>query len=121
VTRFRTLERFPDAALVAVRPETGRTHQIRVHFAEAGHPILGDRVYGTASGASDRAPRQMLHARTLGFRHPATGRAVSSQAPLPEDFERALAALRAAQKKRPGSAGPRNEPRNRDRSATRGR
>jgi len=121
VTRFRTLERFPDAALVAVRPETGRTHQIRVHFAEAGHAILGDRVYGTASGASDRAPRQMLHARTLGFRHPVTGHAVSSAAALPEDFERALAALRAAQKKRPGDAGPRNERRNRDRSATRGR
>jgi 23S rRNA pseudouridine1911/1915/1917 synthase len=106
---------------VAVRPETGRTHQIRVHLAEAGHPILGDRVYGTASGASDRAPRQMLHARTLGFRHPVTGRAVSSEAPLPEDFERALAALRAAQKKRPGNAGPRNEPRDGGRSATRGR
>ena len=121
VTRFRTLERFPDAALVAVRPETGRTHQIRVHFAEAGHPILGDRVYGTASGAAERAPRQMLHARTLGFRHPGTGRAVSAEAPLPEDFERALAALRAAQKKRPGEAGPRENRRNGGGSATRGR
>jgi 23S rRNA pseudouridine1911/1915/1917 synthase len=121
VTRFRTLERFREAALVAVRPETGRTHQIRVHFAEAGHPILGDRVYGSVSGAAERAPRQMLHARTLGFRHPVTGRTVSAEAPLPEDFERALATLRAAQKKRPGDAGPRNERRNGDRSATRGR
>jgi 23S rRNA pseudouridine1911/1915/1917 synthase len=121
VTRFRTLERFRDAALVAVRPETGRTHQIRVHFAEAGHPILGDRVYGGTSGAAERAPRQMLHARTLGFRHPGTGRSVSAEAPLPEDFERALAALRAAQKKRPGEAGPRENRRNRGGSATRGR
>jgi len=121
VTRFRTLERFPDAALVAVRPETGRTHQIRVHFAEAGYPILGDRVYGSASGVAERAPRQMLHARTLGFRHPGTGRAVSAEAPLPEDFERALAALRAAQKKRPGEAGPRENRRNGGGSATRGR
>jgi 23S rRNA pseudouridine1911/1915/1917 synthase len=121
VTRFRTLERLPDAALVAVRPETGRTHQIRVHFAEAGHPVLGDRVYGTASGAADRAPRQMLHARTLGFRHPATGKTVSAEAPLPEDFERSLAALRAAQKKRPGVAGPRKDRRKGDRFATRGR
>ncbi len=121
VTRFRTLERLPDAALVAVRPETGRTHQIRVHFAEAGHPVLGDRVYGTASGVADRAPRQMLHARTLGFRHPGTGREVSAEAPLPDDFESALAALRAAQKKRPGDAGPRNDRRNGKRSATRGR
>jgi 23S rRNA pseudouridine1911/1915/1917 synthase len=121
VTRFRTLERFPDAALVAVRPETGRTHQIRVHFAEAGYPILGDRVYGSASGAAERAPRQMLHARTLGFRHPGTGRAVSAEAPLPEDFERALAALRAAQKKRPGEAGPRENRRDGKGSATRGR
>jgi 23S rRNA pseudouridine1911/1915/1917 synthase len=121
VTRFRTLERFRDAALVAIRPETGRTHQIRVHFAEAGHPILGDRVYGGVSGASERAPRQMLHGRTLGFRHPGTGRTISAEAPLPEDFERALAALRAAQKKRPGDAGPRENRRNGGGSATRGR
>ena len=120
VTHFRTLERFPDAALVAVRPETGRTHQIRVHFAEGGHPILGDRVYGSASGAAERAPRQMLHARTLGFRHPATGRSVSAESPLPEDFERALAALRAGRKKRPGEAGPLDR-RNGEGSATRGR
>jgi hypothetical protein len=62
----------------------------------------------------------MLHARTLGFRHPTTGLTVSSEAPLPEDFERALAALRA-KKKRPGEAGPRSDRKKGDRAATRGR
>ncbi|MGE5413230.1 MAG: hypothetical protein ACM3NW_03575, partial [Syntrophomonadaceae bacterium] len=109
----------PGAALVAVRPETGRTHQIRVHLAGAGHPILGDRVYGGPEGAAERAPRQMLHARTLGFRLPASGREVLAEAPVPEDFERVLAQLRAAQKKRPGRAGP-HDARKPD-TATRGR
>ena len=104
VTRYRTVERFPDAALVSVRPETGRTHQIRVHFSAAGHPVLGDRVYGNAK----LAPRQMLHARRLGFPHPVTGDVVSAESPVPEDFEKVLAALRAAKKKRPGKAGPRD-------------
>jgi len=104
VTRYRTVERFPDAALVSVRPETGRTHQIRVHFSAAGHPVLGDRVYGNAK----LAPRQMLHARRLGFPHPVTGEVVVAESPVPEDFEKVLAALRAAKKKRPGKAGPRD-------------
>jgi 23S rRNA pseudouridine1911/1915/1917 synthase len=104
VTRYRTLERFGKTALVSVRPETGRTHQIRVHFSAAGHPILGDRVYGNAK----LAPRQMLHARRLGFPHPRTGEPVAAQSPVPEDFERVLSALRA-QKKRPGRAGPQSE------------
>jgi 23S rRNA pseudouridine1911/1915/1917 synthase len=102
VTRYRTVERFPAAALVSVRPETGRTHQIRVHFSAAGHPVLGDRVYGNAR----LAPRQMLHARRLGFPHPRTGETVSAESGVPEDFEKVLAALRAAKKKRPGKAGP---------------
>jgi 23S rRNA pseudouridine1911/1915/1917 synthase len=102
VTRYRTVERFPAAALVSVRPETGRTHQIRVHFSAAGHPVLGDRVYGNAR----LAPRQMLHARRLGFPHPRTGETVSAESVVPEDFEKVLAALRAAKKKRPGKAGP---------------
>jgi 23S rRNA pseudouridine1911/1915/1917 synthase len=104
VTRYRTLERFGVAALVSIRPETGRTHQIRVHFSSAGHPVLGDRVYGNAK----LAPRQMLHARRLGFPHPRTGEHVSAESPVPEDFEKALGALRA-KKKRPGKAGPQNE------------
>ena len=120
VTRYRTLERFPGAALVAIRPETGRTHQIRVHFSAGGHPVLGDRVYGTEGGAAAQAPRQMLHARALGFPHPRTGEPVSAASPLPDDFERVLAALRAAKKKRPGRAGPRDSE-DRKPNATRGR
>jgi 23S rRNA pseudouridine1911/1915/1917 synthase len=107
VTRYRTLERFPAAALVSVRPETGRTHQIRVHFSAGGHPVLGDRVYGNAK----LAPRQMLHARRLGFPHPRTGEKVSAESPVPEDFEKILSGLRAAKKKRPGKAGPQDSKR----------
>jgi 23S rRNA pseudouridine1911/1915/1917 synthase len=99
VTRYRALERLPGATLVSVRPETGRTHQIRVHFAAAGHPILGDRVYGEEAG--DAAPRQMLHARRLGFPHPSTGETVSGEAPLPEDFAELLDDLRASKKNAP--------------------
>jgi 23S rRNA pseudouridine1911/1915/1917 synthase len=110
VTHFRTLERLAEASLVSVRLETGRTHQVRVHFSAAGHPVLGDRVYGPREGDGSPAARQMLHARRLGFPHPVTGRLVSAEAPLPEDFEALLAALRAGKKKRPGSAGPRGSP-----------
>jgi 23S rRNA pseudouridine1911/1915/1917 synthase len=110
VTHFRTLERLAAASLVSVRLETGRTHQVRVHFSAAGHPVLGDRVYGPREGDGGPARRQMLHARRLGFPHPVTGRLVVAEAPLPEDFEEALAALRSGQEKRPGSAGPRGSP-----------
>jgi 23S rRNA pseudouridine1911/1915/1917 synthase len=93
VTRYTVLERFREATLLACRLETGRTHQIRVHLAHAGHPLLGDPVYGRA-----RAPeiaRQALHAARLEFTHPRTGRCVICTAPLPEDFARLLARLRA--------------------------
>ena len=106
VTRYRSIERLGGATLVSVRPETGRTHQIRVHFSAAGHPILGDRVYGGRKEAERRAPRQMLHARKIGFPHPRSGEAVSAESPLPEDFSRVLEELRARKKKRPGKAGP---------------
>jgi 23S rRNA pseudouridine1911/1915/1917 synthase len=99
VTRYRALERLPGATLVSVRPETGRTHQIRVHFAAAGHPILGDRVYGGEAG--DAAVRQMLHARRLGFPHPSTGEPVAAEAPLPEDFAELLEDLRETKKNAP--------------------
>jgi 23S rRNA pseudouridine1911/1915/1917 synthase len=106
VTHYRTLERLPGATLVAARLETGRTHQIRVHFSAAGHPVLGDRVYGPreARGGAVEAPRQMLHARTLGFPHPATGRRVAAEAPLPDDFREVLERLRELGKHRPGKA-----------------
>ena len=102
VTRFESIERLAGATLVSIRPETGRTHQIRVHFAEARHPILGDRVYGpTPSHPGPSAPRRhMLHARRLGFSHPRTEKPLSVEAPLPEDFTRVLSLLRT-QKKAP--------------------
>ena len=108
VTRYKTVERFGDAALVSIRPETGRTHQIRVHFSAGGHPILGDKVYGHPGAGAKSAPRQMLHARRLGFPHPKTGENVRAESPLPDDFEKVLALLRA-KKKRPGKAGPQTD------------
>jgi 23S rRNA pseudouridine1911/1915/1917 synthase len=91
VTHFRAIERLRGATLVSVELETGRTHQIRVHFAAAAHPVLGDRVYGERSresrvqGRESRVevPRQMLHARRLGFAHPRTGVRVKAESPLP--------------------------------------
>lgn len=92
VTHYTVLERFRGATLVACRLETGRTHQIRVHLAYAGHPLIGDPVYSRA-----RAPeiaRQALHAARLEFTHPRTGRRVTCTAPLPDDIARLLARLR---------------------------
>ncbi len=104
VTGYRTLERFRGVALVSIRPETGRTHQIRVHFSAAGYPVLGDRVYGSTDSRL-QAPRQMLHARSLGFAHPATGERVAVESPLPADFAAVLAALRARKKNGPAKPG----------------
>jgi 23S rRNA pseudouridine1911/1915/1917 synthase len=84
-TRFRVVERFPGATLLELELETGRTHQIRVHMAHRGHPVLGDRPYG---GAGRDAPkRQALHAHRLAFTHPATGERLELRAPLPPDLE----------------------------------
>jgi 23S rRNA pseudouridine1911/1915/1917 synthase len=104
VTRARVVEGFgTHAALLECRLETGRTHQIRVHMAHAGHGLVGDPVYGgkrrlpgSAPGAADAAafPRQALHAAMLGFVHPVTGAALRFEAPLPPDMAALLAALR---------------------------
>jgi 23S rRNA pseudouridine1911/1915/1917 synthase len=102
VTRYRPIERFGKATLVSVRLETGRTHQIRVHFAESGHPVLGDSVYRRRTAPTPlEAPRQMLHARSLGFAHPKTEERVAAESPLPADFAAVLEELRRGQKKRP--------------------
>jgi len=95
-TRYRVLERLGTASLVSVELETGRTHQIRIHFAAAGYPVLGDRVYRPRSGPEPpvAVPRQMLHARRLGVPSPRDLRPISVEAPLPEDFRAVLAALR---------------------------
>ena len=112
ITRWTVLERLPDATLVRLAPETGRTHQLRVHLASAGHPIIGDAVYGVrragrARSAGPSFARQALHAEEIRFTHPTTGKRVSVRAPLPSDFEQLLAALRqtrAVVGKSPGSA-----------------
>jgi 23S rRNA pseudouridine1911/1915/1917 synthase len=96
VTEYRVAERLgPDATLVEARPRTGRMHQIRVHLASIGHPVLGDASYGAAP-ADPTLGRPMLHAAVLGFAHPATGEHVEFRAPLPADMERAVAARRAS-------------------------
>jgi 23S rRNA pseudouridine1911/1915/1917 synthase len=106
VTRFRVLEGFADqAALVECWLETGRTHQIRVHLAYAGHGLLGDQTYGgkrrlaekrlgPGAEAGNSFPRQALHAATLGFDHPVTGERLEFAADLPDDLASLLAALR---------------------------
>jgi 23S rRNA pseudouridine1911/1915/1917 synthase len=77
-------------SLVEVTPSTGRTHQIRVHFAALGHPLVGDRVYGRPSAVLGR---QFLHAHRLAFRHPVDGRPLEFESPLPEDLQVALERL----------------------------
>jgi 23S rRNA pseudouridine1911/1915/1917 synthase len=95
VTHVTPVARLEQATLVECRLETGRQHQIRIHLAEAGHPLLGERVYiRDYEGARIDAPRVMLHARTLGFIHPRTGKPVSFERPRPADFETMLEALR---------------------------
>jgi 23S rRNA pseudouridine1911/1915/1917 synthase len=88
VTHYRVERVLPGATLVRARLETGRRNQIRVHFAEAGHPVLGDRRYGPAKTRRPlwTASRLALHAAVLGFRHPATGEALRFESPLPRAF-----------------------------------
>jgi 23S rRNA pseudouridine1911/1915/1917 synthase len=94
VTHVESLEPLEGATLVACRLETGRTHQIRVHLSEAGHPILGERVYVRGyTGPEIPAPRLMLHAAELGFVHPATNREMRFERPMPEDMRAVLAGL----------------------------
>jgi RluA family pseudouridine synthase len=96
VTRLRTVSAVREASHLAVRIETGRTHQIRRHLAELHHPVIGDRQYAVGRQESERsleAPRQMLHASTLQVRVPRTGRTLLATAPLPGDFRRCLRRL----------------------------
>ncbi len=93
MTHYRVLERFGNYTHIECELETGRTHQIRVHMASIGHPILGDLVYGPTK-CPFRLQGQTLHARILGFVHPSTGAYVQFDAPLPEYFEELLKKLR---------------------------
>ena len=92
-TDYTIVERFHGYALLDVRIWTGRTHQIRVHLASIGHPIVGDSVYGRASIP---VPRQMLHAWRLTITHPTSAEQCTFEAPMPQDFEEALATLRVS-------------------------
>ena len=99
-TSYRVLERLREATLVEALPHTGRTHQIRVHLKHLGFPLVGDATYGNRQNkrltelTGYHAPRQMLHAHKLAFRHPRTGKKMSFEVPWPEDFKEALTALR---------------------------
>jgi len=103
-THWRVRERLPGAALLEVHLETGRQHQIRIHLAHVGLPILGDPVYGRPARGRPLARRPMLHAFRLAFAHPVTGEPVAVESPPPEDFKKALAALRG--RLTPGNTSP---------------
>ncbi len=110
ITHYKVLERFHQTTLVDCKLETGRTHQIRVHFQHIGHPLFGDFEYGgdrivkgTATGSYRQfvencfsiLPRQALHARSLGFIHPATGKEMYYDSPLPDDMKQVIEKWRA--------------------------
>lgn len=95
VTHYRVLERFGNYTYIECELETGRTHQIRVHMASIGHPILGDAVYGPAK-CPFKLEGQTLHAKILGIKHPSTGQYIEFDASLPEYFETLLNRLRSA-------------------------
>jgi 23S rRNA pseudouridine1911/1915/1917 synthase len=84
-TRFKILERYPRHAELEVRPTTGRTHQIRVHLASIGSPVLGDPVYAKRTGGLV-APRTMLHAWRIRIHHPRSGEFAEFEAPVPTDY-----------------------------------
>jgi len=86
-TEYQVIKYIRDYTLVEVRPETGRTHQIRVHLGAIGFPVVGDKIYGVRSPF---VPRQFLHASRLGFRLPSSGEYIEFKSELPADLERAL-------------------------------
>ena len=116
VTRYETLERFRGFSYMRLLPQTGRTHQLRVHMRHLGHPIVADRVYGghaelrlseiapDATNIGDESTlisRQALHAARLELRHPLTQQRIAWEAPLPDDMQRTLGALREFRKLTP--------------------
>ncbi|MBO0839800.1 MAG: RNA pseudouridine synthase, partial [Sciscionella sp.] len=96
ITHYRTLEAFPAASLVEVHLETGRTHQIRVHFSALHHPCVGDMTYGADPVLAGKVgvSRQWLHARKLGFHHPEDNRWVEFTSEYPADLRHALSVLK---------------------------
>jgi 23S rRNA pseudouridine1911/1915/1917 synthase len=103
ITHYELIEAFAGASLLRLKLETGRTHQIRVHLAALGHPLVGDPFYGGQTPLAERLglERQWLHAAELGFTHPTSGERVEVAAPYPADLEEALMRLRGV----PGGQG----------------
>jgi 23S rRNA pseudouridine1911/1915/1917 synthase len=99
ITHYRTLKRYKEASLIECRLETGRTHQVRVHMAHIGHPLIGDSVYNNRRKAFNFGPnqsyfdRQALHAVSLGFIHPVTGEKLGFESCLPDDIQLLLTSL----------------------------
>ena len=86
VTHYEVIQRLKDFTVLRLKLDTGRTHQIRVHMAHLGHPIIGDHTYGSPRGL----PRQALHAATLGFLHPVSKKLLEFESPIPEDMKRLI-------------------------------
>ena len=95
ITHWDVIERFKGATLVKVNLETGRTHQIRVHFSSIGHPVVGDPMYGANPQLSEKLglSRQWLHAMSLKFKHPRTGELIKVESKYPLDLQHALHAI----------------------------
>jgi len=116
ITHFQVERELGRVSLLRIRIETGRTHQIRVHLAQKGHPVVGDTLYGAGRdhdlpnyGAGTRLGRIFLHAHRLEFRHPQTGKTLTFTAPLPPELSSYLSHLEragSASKRVPGRAGP---------------
>jgi len=98
ITHVRPIERLTGCTLLECRLKTGRTHQIRIHLSEAGHPLVGDAKYGPIATDATPSMRLALHAATLGFDHPATGQRLRFESPLPSDFLTLIERLRRDQR-----------------------
>lgn len=95
ITHYKVLERFGNYTYMQFKLETGRTHQIRVHMASIGHPLLGDPLYSSGRSQFKHLQGQCLHAQTIGFIHPRTGEYMEYSAPLPEYFEKLYCLLKS--------------------------
>lgn len=94
ITHYKVLKRFQNYTYMQFQLETGRTHQIRVHMASIGHPLLGDSLYSSGKSPYKNLQGQTLHAKTIGFVHPTTGAYMEYSAPLPDYFEKLLNSLK---------------------------
>ena len=109
VTHFKVIQALRGATLVEATLETGRTHQVRIHLAEAGHPVLGDKLYGN-QGSARRLGRVALHAAVLGFDHPSTQLKMRFDVPLADDMEKLRRELTRPERKSPFDASGERRP-----------